>query len=107
MAGKVDWSKRAKYIQDQHDIDVAWANEAVRDEHAVWLTPDPASRSGHAVRVIGYSPTAGEVLTVILVDADTDPHEQPDGDWWGSNAWPANQHDKRIYGKADADHEQD
>lgn len=67
------------------------------DAHAVWLTPDPASRSGHAARVIGYSHTAGVVLTVILVDADADPAERPEGEWWGSNAWPANRRDQRIY----------
>lgn len=30
------------------------------------------------------------VLTVILLAADCDPDELPDGDRWGSNAWRAN-----------------
>lgn len=77
------------------------ANEAVEDDHAVWLRPDPAGHSGHSVRVIGYSSTAKHVLTVILVDADIDPSERPDGDWWGSNAWVASQGDRRLYGKED------
>ncbi len=63
--------------------------------------PDPASRSGHAVRVMGYSPSAGAVLTVILVNAEADPDERPDGSWWGSNAWPANERDQRRYGEAE------
>ncbi len=98
---QVDWTKRAGYIQQRHGVQAAWANEAVGDDHAVWLVPDPASRAGHAVRVIGYSASAGEVLAVILVAADADPDEQPDGDWWGSNAWSANQGDQRIYGEAE------
>jgi hypothetical protein len=82
----VDWSKREEYIQERHSIEPAWADEAVADEHAVWVRPDPASRSGDSVRVIGWSGSVGEVLTVILVDARVDPSELPRGDWWGSNA---------------------
>ena len=47
--------------------------------------------------MIGYSPSARAVLTVILVSADTDPDERPDGDWWGSNAWVSNQQDQCLY----------
>lgn len=97
----MDWTKRAGYIQQRHGIQAAWASEAVADDHAVWLAPDPASRSGHAVRVIGYSVSAGTVLTVILVAADADPDEPPNGDWWGGNAWPANQRDLGIYGEVE------
>jgi hypothetical protein len=82
-------------------VEVEWANEAVRDAHAVWLVPDPASRSGHSVRVIGYSDSAGAVITVVLVDADADPEERPDGDWWGSNAWMANKRDLAGYGETE------
>jgi hypothetical protein len=77
----------------------AWADEAVADEHAVWLQPDPASRSGASVRVIGWSRSASEVLTVILVEARVDPSELPHGDWWGANAWVANERDRRLYGE--------
>ena len=101
MTRQVDWSKRADYVRARHAVEPAWADEAVADEHAVWLTPDPASRSGHAVRVIGYSSTARVVLTVTLVDADADPSEPPDGEWWGANAWTANERDRRLYGKED------
>lgn len=98
----IDWSKRADYIRARHAIEPRWASEAVHDEHAVWLVPDPASRSGHAVRVIGYSVSAGAVLTVILVAAEADPVERPDGDWWGSNTWVANPRDRRIYGEEES-----
>jgi hypothetical protein len=96
---RVDWSKRAEYVRSRHGIDPAWADEAVRDDHAVWLVPDPVSRSGHAVRVIGYSTGAQDVLTVILVAADVDGTVRPLGDWWGSNAWSASPRDRRLYAK--------
>ncbi|HET9732101.1 MAG TPA: hypothetical protein VFP54_05445 [Acidimicrobiales bacterium] len=51
--------------------------------------------------MIGYSSSAQQVLTVILVAADVDPTERPEGDWWGSNAWAASPRDRRIYGKED------
>lgn len=95
----MDWSKRADYIQARHAIEPRWADEAVSDAHAVWLVPDPASQSGYAIRVIGYSVSAGSVVTVILVDPEADPAQRPDGDWWGSNAWMANPRDRRIYGE--------
>lgn len=94
---RVDWSKRADYIGERHGISAAWADEAVNDRHAVWQVPDPASRSGRSVRVIGYSPAVQAVLTVSLLAADADPDEHPDGDWWGSNAWVSNQQDQGLY----------
>jgi len=96
---RLDWSKCAEYVRSRHGVEPAWADEAVEDDHAVWLTPDAASRSGRSVRVIGYSITAREVLTVILVAADVDVTERPAGDWWGSNAWVASPRDRRLYGK--------
>lgn len=96
---EVDWSWREAYIRARHGVKPVWADEAVDDEHAVWLEPDPASRTGASVRVIGWSRSAGEVLTVILVDARVDPSDLPQGDWWGSNAWVANEQDRRLYGE--------
>ena len=101
MGVQIDWSKRAEYIRARHGVEPAWADEAVCDAHAVWLRPDPASHSGHSVRVIGYSVTAQAVLTVVLVDPDVDTSERPDGEWWGSNAWVASQRDRRLYGRED------
>lgn len=101
MRRQVDWSKRADCVRARHAVEPTWADEAVADVHAVWLMPDPASRSGHVVRVIGYSTTARSVLTLILLDAEADPSERPDGEWWGANAWTANERDRRLYGEED------
>jgi hypothetical protein len=98
---RVDWSRRSEYIRSRHGVDPAWADEAVQDDHAVWLRPDPASHSGHSVRVIGYSSSASAVLTVILVEGNADPSERAEGDWWGTNAWVANGRDRHIYGTED------
>ena len=97
----MDWSTRAEYVRSRHGVESPWADEAVDDDHALWLVPDPASRSGHSVRVIGYSVSAQEVLTAILVDAGVDAEERPDGEWWGSNARVASAPDKRLYGRED------
>ena len=69
----VDWGKRADYTGARHGVSADWADEAVDERNAVWQVPDPASQSGLSVRVIGYSPSARAVLTVIFVSADTDP----------------------------------
>lgn len=91
---RVDWSKRAEYVHSRHGVVPAWADEAVEDSHAVWLTPDPASHSGQSVRVIGYSISAHEILTVILVAADVDEMERPAGDWWEATpGWQAREID--------------
>lgn len=104
--GRVDWSKRADYIRSRHHVDPAWASEAVADPDAYWLDPDPAGVSGRSARVIGFSGAADALLTVILLPGDIDPSEQPEGDWWGANAWPANTRDRRIYRRAN-DYEQE
>lgn len=99
MGASVDWSKRADYIRARHAIEPNWADEAVGDSRAVWLIPDPSSRSGHAVRVLGYSVGARAIVTVILVDPAAAPDERPNGEWWGANAWFASPRDRRLYGK--------
>ncbi|GAA1212198.1 hypothetical protein GCM10009676_42980 [Prauserella halophila] len=101
MAKGVDWSKRADYVRKRHAIETSWADEAVQDAYAVWQRPDPASRSGRSVRVVGYSVTAGSIPTVILVSPVVGDDEHPDGDWWGTNAWFSNQSDRRTYVEVD------
>lgn len=61
----------ADYIRRRSDrypgatnIDVTWTLEAAADPRRVVHDPDPKSRSG-AVRIIGYSPNAGFVITII------------------------------------------
>ena len=71
------------------DIDSAWADEAYTDEARVVFDPDYASKTGRSVRTIGYSPTAGFIITVITVVEE--------GHLWGVNAWKANEKDAAAY----------
>lgn len=73
------------------DIAVEWADEAVADVSALVFDPDPRSRMG-GVRIIGYSPSAGFVITVIA--------DKIDGELWGNNAWKASGGDRRAYREA-------
>lgn len=46
-----------------------WTVEATSDSRRIVRNPDPNSRSA-AIRVIGYSPSAGFVITVIATGSD-------------------------------------
>ncbi len=83
-------------MADRHGVGSEQANEALSDPDALVFDPDYASRSGQSVRTIGWSPSAGRLLTVITVRAD--------GLVYGVNGWPANDVDTRRY-KGD-DHDQ-
>lgn len=37
MPGQIDWRKRAGYIRERHQVEPAWADEAVTDPEARWL----------------------------------------------------------------------
>lgn len=94
-----DWSYAREHIEHRSDrnlgdtdIREAWAIEAWSDPMAVVLDPDPKSRSGRGVRVIGFSPSAGFVITVTAV--------RDEGRLWGTSAWRANSIDQRIYEEA-------
>lgn len=50
-------------IHRRHGVTVEQANEALTDLHALVFAPDYASLSGHSVRAIGWSDTAGRLLT--------------------------------------------
>jgi len=65
---------------DNHKVAAVEADEAVGDVDAIWFDPDPASRSGKSVRVIGYSHSRRAILTVILVHVG-------DGAYYGANGW--------------------
>lgn len=85
----MDWTYRANYVRDRHGVEAAWANEALKDPDALRIVPDPASRSGRSIRTIGYSPSAGCLLTVITVT---------EGDViYGVNSWKSNDIDIRRY----------
>jgi hypothetical protein len=91
-----DWRQRGVYIRNRSrrkpgdtDIEPSWANEAYVDPDAVTFDPDYASLSGRSVRTIGYSITAGFLITVItLLD---------DGHLYGVNAWKSNSTDAGYY----------
>jgi hypothetical protein len=51
------------------DIEPEWTLEVSADPRAIVRDPDPKSRPG-AIRLIGYSPGAGFVLTVIVDPVD-------------------------------------
>jgi hypothetical protein len=86
---EVDWTHRADYMLARHGVTVAEATEALGDPAAVTFDPDPASRSGQSIRVIGWSATAGAVLTIILA--------RHAGVIYGSNGWRSNPADLRAY----------
>lgn len=73
----------------RHRVLPSWAQEAWEDPTALVVDPDPASRSGRSIRVIGYSPGARAVLVLVLVkDADQ---------LIAASAWRANASHRRRY----------
>jgi hypothetical protein len=62
-------SRSARY-PGAENIEPAWTLEAVADLHRVMQDPDPRSRAGH-LRIVGYSPSGGFVLTVIVDPKDS------------------------------------
>lgn len=90
VAIDVDWTHGAAHMQANHKVTVTEADEAVADIDAVWFDPDPHSKSGRSVRVIGYSHSRRAILTVILVHRD-------DGGYWGANGWESSTSDRRRY----------
>jgi hypothetical protein len=74
-----------------HRVTVDEADEALADVDALWLDPDPKSKSGSSIRVIGYCPSRREILTVVLV-------RESRADWlWGAKGWLANSTDRAKY----------
>lgn len=75
----------------RHRVLLSWAQEAWEDPAALVVDPDPGSRSGRSIRVIGYSPGARAILVLILVK---------DGDRLvAASAWRANASHQRRYVK--------
>lgn len=68
------------------DLEPAWTLEAAADPHSLVRQPDPKSRTAYT-RLIGHSPSARAVLTVII-----DPH-----DGSGVTAWITRGTDLRHY----------
>ena len=77
----------ADYIRRRSDrypgalnIEPEWTLEAAADPRAIVRNPDPKSHTG-AIRLIGYSPGAGFVLTVIADAAEKISFIHPYSDW--------------------------
>ena len=73
------------------DIEPEWAQEVLGDPYMLWLEPDPKSSSGLGIRLVGYSLSAGFVLTVIVYRSGSRLH--------GVTAYKANGSDLRAYRK--------
>ena len=74
----VDWIHACWAYAGTPQVTPEEADEAVTDiEHRVRFDPDPHSKSGRGVRVIGYSHSRNKILTVILVHRE-------DGVTWGA-----------------------
>lgn len=86
----VDWTYGADHMWTNHKVSVTEANEALTDVDALWFDPDPTSKSGRSVRVIGYSHSRRAVLSIILVRRD-------EGGYCGANGWESNKSDRRRY----------
>ena len=89
MYTDVDWTHGADHMLEKHDVTVAQANEALRDPDRVVIQPDYGSRSGTSDRVIGYSGTFDDLLTVIVITNN--------GTEYGVNGWRSNSKDRRLY----------
>jgi uncharacterized DUF497 family protein len=85
----VDWSHQGDYMAERHGVSAEQADEALADPDALVFDPDYSSQSGRSVRTIGWSGSAGRLLTVITVTED--------GVTYGVNGWAANDIDARHY----------
>src|SRR4051812_15356241 len=79
---RVDWTHGAAHMKDNHGITPEVANQALGDPDRVVIDPDYNSRSGQSVRIIGFSFTADDIITVIVV--------VDDGTEFGANGWVSN-----------------
>lgn len=75
-------------MEQKHGVAPTEAMEALRDPRRVVLDPDPSSRSGQGIRVIGET-VAGRLLTIIVIRVFGRTH--------GVNGWDANHRDTRLY----------
>jgi uncharacterized DUF497 family protein len=87
--GHIDWSHRGDYIVAKHGVTPDEADEALSDPERIVIDPDYNSTSGRSVRIIGFSPTLDDLLTVIVVNEGNVTY--------GVNAWRSNSRDRRIY----------
>lgn len=87
----VEWTEGAIAHMARHGVTVAEATEALNDPDRAWIEPDPKSHAGNGIRVIGYSPSHGRLLTLILRKYTGSVR------LYGVNGWPANRTDQTRY----------
>jgi len=81
---------RSERYPDAVDIEPDWTAEAVNDPDRIVDEPDPHSAHANSVRVVGYSPSASLVVTVVAL---RDQH----GVLHGATAWRSNSKQRRQY----------
>jgi hypothetical protein len=103
-AGAVEWSgEAASHLRNRSsrragadDIEPDWTVEAVNDPDRIVDEPDPRSAHANSVCTVGYSATAGTVLTVVALRGT-------DGTLHGTSAWRTTGRPKRQYGEGRRD----
>lgn len=93
-----DWTYRREHIESraarkrsaEMNIPVEWANEAYTDPMAYDFIPDYASTSGEGMRRIGWSESAGFLISIITVRDEV-------GHLWGATAFRSNTYDQASY----------
>lgn len=78
--------RRSERYAGATDIEPVWTIEVTRDPRRIVRDHDPKSALG-AIRLIGYSPSAGFVLTVVVDSVDNA----------GITAWKTRGADLRAY----------
>lgn len=89
MNENVDWSHGEAHMLEGHKVTVDQANEALDDPDRVLIQPDYNSKSGKSDRVIGYSLSYGDLLSIILA--------RDKSNLYGVNGWRSNPKDRAIY----------
>lgn len=77
----MQWTRHAiEHMLTRHGVSTTDTAEALADPSAIWADPDPTSVTGETARVVGWSHTRQQLITVILLHTE-------DG-WAGVNGWP-------------------
>lgn len=87
--GSINFEAAAEHIWRRHRLLTEWVRQAVSDEDRLILDPDPASRSGLSLRIVGFSVAYGHPITVVAIRRRT--HLEI------TSAWRSNPRDERIY----------
>lgn len=87
---EITWAADRDAHLARHGVTIAQANEAVAHDDALEINPDYNSKTGLSIRVIGYSASFGDLLSVLS-------YIDNDGARQGTTAFRANKRDRRYY----------